>query len=227
MARSSIGLGCQPLTLARRVRFPHGLLNGQVAQLEDARRSERRARKGLGVQISPWSLKHCRRGRCPTGFPYRPVRPVRYRGLQLAGGPGPTGPGTDRRLVSLDRRVRLPDPPLMTGYANWHSGEVESLVPVGSSPTSVTDKEHDPVVQRRRRLGDNQESAGSIPAGITDAKWSVGVLAAHLRGKEEDPVQLRDGPLDDTGRWSKGKTLGLHPGDARVRFPGGPLNDTG
>ena len=26
MARSSIGLGCQPLTLARRVRFPHGLL---------------------------------------------------------------------------------------------------------------------------------------------------------------------------------------------------------
>ena len=27
----------------------------------------------------------------------------------------------------------------MAGYANWHSGEVESLVPVGSSPTSVTD----------------------------------------------------------------------------------------
>ena len=27
MARSSIGIGCQPLTLARRVRFPHGLLN--------------------------------------------------------------------------------------------------------------------------------------------------------------------------------------------------------
>ena len=43
-------------------------------------------------------------------------------------------------LMSLDSRVRPPDPPLMTGYANWHSGEVESLVPVGSSPTSVTDK---------------------------------------------------------------------------------------
>ena len=27
MARSSIGLGYQPLTLVRRVRFPHGLLN--------------------------------------------------------------------------------------------------------------------------------------------------------------------------------------------------------
>ena len=60
--------------------------------------------------------------------------------------------------------------PATTGYANWHSGEVESLVPVGSSPTSVTDKERDPVVQRQRRLGDNQESAGSIPAGITDAQ---------------------------------------------------------
>ena len=28
--------------------------------------------------------------------------------------------------------------PATTGYANWHSGEVESLVPVGSTPTSVT-----------------------------------------------------------------------------------------
>ena len=55
------------------------------------------------------------------------------------------------------------------------------------------------MVQRRRRLGDDQESDGSIPSGITDAKWSVGVLAAHLRGKEEDPVQLRDGPLGFDG----------------------------
>ena len=101
----------------------------------------------------------------------------------------------------------------MTGYANWHSGEVESLVPVGSSPTSVTGKENDPVVQRRRRLGDNQETGGSIPSGIILEKRSVGVLAAHLLGKEEDPVQLRDGPLDDAGRSSNGKTLGLHPGN--------------
>ncbi len=103
--------------------------------------------------------------------------------------------------------------PAMTGYANWHSGEVESLVPVGSTPTSVTDEETDPVVQRQRRLGDNQESDGSTPSGITVAKRSVGVSAAHLLGKEEDPVQLRDGPLDDAGRWSNGKTLGLHPGN--------------
>ncbi len=30
-------------------------------------------------------------------------------------------------------------------------------------------------------------------------EWSIGVLAAHLRGKEEDAVQLRDGPLDRHG----------------------------
>src|SRR5271157_3950556 len=133
MARSSIGLGCQPLTLARRVRFPHGLLYGQVAQLEDARRSERRARKGLGVQISPWSLTHCRCGRCPTGF-------------HKAGTPGSIpGPATrgwaqaQPGLISLDRSARLRDPQFLTGYANRHSGEVESLVHVGSSPTSVTE----------------------------------------------------------------------------------------
>ena len=41
-----------------------------------------------------------------------------------------------------------------------------------------------------------QESAGSIPAGITGKIWSVGVSAAHLRGKEEDWVQPPDGPLE-------------------------------
>ena len=63
----------------------------------------------------------------------------------------------------------------MTGYANWHSGEVESLVPVGSTPTSVTDKENDPVVQRQRRLGDNQESDSP---GIFSADHS------QLRGEQ-------------------------------------------
>ena len=88
-ARSSIGSGRQPLTLARRVRFPHGSCRverrfklprdrmetdreplcwlmtlvlrcsttfGQVVQQVDTRRSERRARTGLGVRLSPWSI---------------------------------------------------------------------------------------------------------------------------------------------------------------------------
>src|SRR5260370_1036661 len=64
-ARSSIGSGQQPLTLQRRVQFGHcreerwsGSLGSfdQVVQLVDTRRSERRARSGLGVRLSPWSL---------------------------------------------------------------------------------------------------------------------------------------------------------------------------
>ena len=62
-----------------------------------------------------------------------------------------------RASSSLDPRVRHPDPRLGTGYANRQSDEVESLVPVGSTPTSVT--------------------------------------------------------LRAMGRWSKGKTPGLHPGN--------------
>ena len=70
----------------------------------------------------------------------------------------------------------------------------------------------DPVVQRRRRLGDNQESDGSIPSGINS---KVGVSAARLLGKQEDRVQFPDGPLGETnmGGWSNGKTPGLQPGD--------------
>ena len=41
-----------------------------------------------------------------------------------------------------DYPVRVRDLQLvLAGYANWQSGEVESLVPVGSTPTSVTDNE--------------------------------------------------------------------------------------
>ena len=69
-------------------------------------------------------------------------------------------------LISLDRRVRLPDLLLQsTGYANRQSGEAEILVVVGSTPTLVTEK--DPVVQRLRRLDDTQEIDGSTPSGIT------------------------------------------------------------
>ena len=64
---------------------------------------------------------------------------------------------------------------------------------MGSTPTLVTD-ENDPVVQRRRRLVDIQESAGSIPAGITFDNWSVSVSAARRCGKAEDRVQFPDGP---------------------------------
>ena len=41
--------------------------NDHVVELADTRRSDRRALAALGVRVSPWSLTHCRRGRCPTG----------------------------------------------------------------------------------------------------------------------------------------------------------------
>ena len=52
---------------------------------------------------------------------------------------------------------------------------------MGSTPTSVTD---DRVVQRRRRLGDNQEIDGSIPG--TDPKgWSGTTDYAQIRQPAE------------------------------------------
>ena len=69
-------------------------------------------------------------------------------------GPGATpGPATD---LVIDGRVRK-----LAKRADRESADF-----AGSTPASVTLR-FNPVVQRRRRLGDNQESAGSIPAGIT------------------------------------------------------------
>src|SRR5579872_5335361 len=79
-ARSSIGSGQQPLTLQRRVQFPHGSLStidvhDQVVQLVDTRRSERRARAGLGVRLSPWSLAmRCNAGAAGAQLAF--IRPV-------------------------------------------------------------------------------------------------------------------------------------------------------
>ena len=55
---------------------------------------------------------------------------------------------------------------LTAGYANRQSGQFERLVTLWVQ-LPLRSLEIDPVVQRRRRLRDMQESAGSIPAGIT------------------------------------------------------------
>ena len=46
--------------------------------------------------------------------------------------------GGEQPLVSSSLTASAEDN-FLAGYANWFSGEVESLVPVGSTPTSVTD----------------------------------------------------------------------------------------
>jgi hypothetical protein len=84
---------------------------GQVVQLVDTRRSERRALTGLGVRLSPWSLESHQQtkqgGQCP-------VEPHKLQA------PGATpGPATGRR----QRKTTT-----TTGYANRKSGGVESPV---------------------------------------------------------------------------------------------------
>ncbi len=125
MARSSIGTGHRSLKPERPGSIPaRATAYDRVAQLVDARRSERRAARH-GSSSLPLVTDDCRRGRCPTGS-------------HKAGAPGSIpGPATatccgwasaQPGLISLDGRVRPPDPPLTTGYANWQSDEVESLV---------------------------------------------------------------------------------------------------
>ena len=116
-------------------------------------------------------------------------------------------------LISPDRRVRLPDLQLdMPRYANWQSGEVESLVILWVRlPLSVT---YDPVVQRQDAWPTSRKAMVQFHPGSLDETWSVGVSAAHLLGKDEGRVQFPDGPLTNkSGCWSNGTTPGLQPGD--------------
>ena len=127
--------GRQPLELEGWVRFPYGLLG--LAKWWNSRHTALRTPgpvRGVGVQLSPWSLA-CRHGRCLTGS-------------HKAGVPGSVpGPATDYLRVdqgpaAVHARcslVRLQNPRLeLAGYANRQSDQVESLVNVGSNPTSAT-----------------------------------------------------------------------------------------
>ena len=56
----------------------------------------------------------------------------------------------------------------MARYANWHSGQAESLMSVGSTPTRATGKDRPmrrPVVQRRRHLSYKEETGVRFPPG--------------------------------------------------------------
>ena len=57
---------------------------------------------------------------------------------------------------------------------------------------------NDPVVQWRRRLDDTQEMLVRFQPGSLKRR-SVGVPAAHVRGKDGDRVRFPDGPLTKSG----------------------------
>lgn len=109
----------------------------------------------------------------------------------------------------------------MTGYANWKSGEVESLVFVGSTPTSVTGMI--PWSNGKDAWVTTRKAVVRLHPGSLARKRSVGVLAAHLLGKEEDRVRLPDGPLEMRAAGPRGRRL-VCTQAIGVRFPGGPLN---
>ena len=87
------------------------------------------------------------------------------------------GPAREQSLISSARRVQPPDPQLKNDRVRKPAKRR------GREPRACGFDSHpghsDPVVQRRRRLADIQESAGSIPAGITRTTWSVSVLNLH------------------------------------------------
>ena len=175
----------------------------------------------MGVRISPWSLRCRWAGAQPALM--RPARPDRYRDLQLntCCGWAKAHPGP----ISLDRRVRPPDPLLDCGRVRK---------------------------QAKRRGRESRDFAGSIPASVTTAiPWSsgqdawvtsrkpmvrihpgslkrrsVGVVVARRRGKAEDRVRVPDGPLErraahsTVGRLVCTQAIG-------VRLLGGPLENTG
>lgn len=131
-------------------------------------------------------------------------------------GLGPRCDSPAYTTISLERWVQLPDPPRPGTQTGIAARSRASCLWVRLPPRSL----NDPLVQWQRHLGDNQESAGSIPAGIT--RWSVGVSAAHLLGKEEDRVRFPDGPPAIRAAGPRGRRL-VCTQAIGVRVPGGPL----
>lgn len=111
---------------------------GQVVKLGYTRRSERRARKGVRVRLSPWLLatearRACEESRAKAVVAkddadaagaqlafIRPVSPARYRDLQLRVGQRPAEPHKFRPPGATPG-------PATAEYANRQSGHVESV----------------------------------------------------------------------------------------------------
>ena len=90
MARSSNGSGCETLTLVMRVRLPYGLLNMAKWRNWDTRGAQNAVPVRACEFDSRLGYFIADAAGAQLAF-IRPVSPARYRGLQLAGGPAPSG----------------------------------------------------------------------------------------------------------------------------------------
>jgi hypothetical protein len=144
----------------------------------------------------------------------RSARPVRSRGLGLAGGPALGRVSYARfRWFNSPTRNGQSRPVLTTArYANGHSGQAESLVPVGSNPTRATRFDSTRLVATARNVpwssGDDTsptqrkwgfDSLRDDSIRFDSWRWSAGVPAARLPGEEVDRVRLPGGPWKTGG----------------------------
>src|SRR3954466_5608284 len=147
--------------------------------------------------------------------------------------------------------VRLPYPQLSVftaRYANWHRGQVESLVPVGSNPTRATDRDSSrrlaaktPVLQtgwrRFESCRDDSQSSGLQVFRQHTSLVGRGTefdSRADLRGNvRADPLAKRNPeqrglvplPIHSLNRAAgpTGRRRHRTP-EIGVRLPGGPLS---
>ncbi len=115
------------------VQFPHGLLNMTKWRNWQTRDAQNVVPFGLGSSNLPLVTDGLQARQVPNWLSYGRCARFDTGACNLRVGAGSTGPHTPGTPGATPG-------PATTEYANWHSGEVESLVPVGSSPTSVTDK---------------------------------------------------------------------------------------
>jgi hypothetical protein len=96
----------------------------------------------------------------------------------------------------------------MARYANWHSGQVESLMSVGSTPTRATRRGNvfavpwsngnDTSLTKRKRGFDSLRD-DSITF-TNEMRWSASAPAASLPCKKGDRVRFSGGPLSVVDR---------------------------
>ena len=153
----------------------------------------------------------------------RPIRPARYRGLGLRVGRCSAEFHTLGGGGSTPRPATVSVHSSMARYANWHRGQVEILVPVGSTPTRATDRDSSrrlaaktPVLHTgQRRFKSCRDD--SQPAGLQVFRQHTSSVRRETefdsRADLRVNIQATFRSFSISGPWSKGKTSPWRGGD--------------